>query len=95
MPDIPITPETLHIASRLVWFKTPEQALNDSHTFFAYVMKNGTLQDVETIKKLCGMSAFEETLEHMPPGIMDQRSWVYWNVLCDKSPDTPLPERNL
>lgn len=95
MFNIPITTETTHIASRLIWFKTPEKALQDPYNFLAYVMKNGTLQDIITIKKLLGMSVFEETLDHMPPGIMDKRSWVYWNIMCNKSPDTPLPTRNL
>lgn len=95
MRNIPITEETTRIASRLIWFKTPEKALNDPYTFLAYVMTNGTLQDISTIKKILGMAVFEETLMHMPAGIMDERSWVYWNTICGKSPSPPLPQRNL
>ena len=95
MFKIPITDETKKIAANLVWFKTPESALNDTYTFLAYLMKNGTLPEVTTMKKLLGMEAFEEVLSHMPLGIMDKRSWVYWNTVLNKSPDTPLPQRDL
>jgi len=98
MIKIPITNETKKIAANLIWFKTPEEAINDTYTFMAYLMKNGTVSEVATIKKhleVKVMTAFEETLSHMPPGIMDKRSWVYWNTLFNRSPNTPLPQRNL
>jgi len=95
MIKIPITEETKYIASCLIWFKPPEDALNDPYTFLAYVMRNGTLPEVTTIRNILGLSAFEEALDHMPPGIIDKRSWVYWHTLCDRTPIPPLPQRFL
>lgn len=34
-------------------------------------------------------------LDHAPPGILDPRSWAYWNVLADRYPPPPMPRRVL
>jgi hypothetical protein len=36
---------------------------------------------------------FQEALEHAPPGIIDKRSWAYWNVMFGRYPAPPMPQR--
>ena len=38
---------------------------------------------------------FREALENAPPGIMDARSWAYWNSKMGCYPAPPLPKRML
>lgn len=93
MLKIPHTPETERVAQRMIWFKSPAEALNDPYTFMAHVMTYGNLEDILTIKKVLGLSAFKETLHHVPPGIMDEKSWNYWNLIVGEYPPPPLPKR--
>ena len=39
------------------------------------------------------MEDFRDALEHAPPGIMDERSWAYWNVVTGRYPVPPMPRR--
>ena len=34
-----------------------------------------------------------EALEQAPPGIMDERSWAYWNAVTGRYPVPPMPRR--
>ena len=36
-----------------------------------------------------------EALDHAPPGIIDKRSWAYWNLKIGRFPAPPLPQRQL
>ena len=36
-----------------------------------------------------------DALDHAPPGIMDPRSWAYWNSKMGRYPPPPLPVRSL
>jgi hypothetical protein len=93
MLKIPHTKELEKVAQRLIWFKSSKEALNDSYTFMAHVMTYGTLNDVLAVKRELGLGAFKETLHHLPPGIMDAKSWNYWNLVVGRFPAPPLPKR--
>jgi hypothetical protein len=93
MLKIPHTKELLNVAQRLVWFKQPQDALDLPYTFMAHVMTYGTITDVITVKKALGLNAFKEALDHMPPGIIDAKSWNYWHIITNKIPTPPLPTR--
>ena len=95
MLKIPHTKELERVAQRLIWFKTPQEALDDPYTFMAHVMTYGTLDDVLTIKRVLGIKAFKEALKHTPPGIMDAKSWNYWHLVTDQLPTPPLPRRKI
>jgi len=92
---IPPSAELLAVARRLCWSTTPEQALAEPYVFLAHVMTLGTTEDVLTVRRALGQEAFREALEHAPAGVFDPRSWSYWNLVCDRWPAPPLPERNL
>jgi hypothetical protein len=92
MKALPATPELLAVAQRVVWFKTPAEALAEPVHFLAHLMTYGTVEDLRAVEGLIGQSEFKEALEHAPPGVFDPRSWAYWNLKCGRMP-TPLPTR--
>lgn len=89
------TPELLSMARRLVWFMPPEEALKQPYVFLAQVMTLGGVDDVLTVRHQLGTSVFAEVLDSAPAGVFDPRSWSYWNLMCDRWPPPPLPERHL
>lgn len=86
--------ELIQIAKRVAWFEEPEAILEKPHLFLAQVMTHGTLADVVLTKKAFGLEMFREALELAPPGVFDERSWAYWNLVCGRTPAPPMPQRN-
>jgi hypothetical protein len=94
MKPLPHTPEILHVARRVVWFKEPEKALADPIHFLAHVMTYGTIEDLQALQGVVGIEEYCEVLDHAPPGVFDPRSWAYWNLKCGRgSPPPPMPTR--
>lgn len=87
--------DLLIVAKRVIWFKKPEDALQDTRLFLAHVMTYGTLSDITTTLHYFSESDFEAVLADPPPGIFDRRSWTYWNVRYRRLPVPALPQRNL
>jgi len=92
---LPKTPELLQIAKRVVWFKDPENTLENPIHFLAYLMTYGFLEDVKIVRRYLTLKDFGEALDHAPPGVFDSRSWAYWNLICHRDPTRPLPRRTL
>jgi hypothetical protein len=95
MKPIPLTGDTEAVARRVVWFETPEQALADPVRFMAYAMAYATHEDMKTIRRFVDDQDFLEALDNAPPGIVDPRSWAYWNLMMGRYPAPPLPRRRL
>ena len=95
MKPIPLTPETERIARRVIWFEGPAQALADPVRFLAYAMRYATHEDMKAIRRHVSDDDFREALDHAPPGIVDPRSWAYWNAMMGRYPAPPLPLRRL
>jgi hypothetical protein len=95
MNPLPVTPELLNVARRVVWFKEPEDTLADPVHFLAHVMTYGTVEDLQALRSVVGKEEFREVLDHAPPGVFDPRSWAYWNLKCGNKPPLPLPTREL
>jgi len=93
MKPLPMTPDILNVARRVVWFKTPEEELADPVHFLAHVMTFGTPDDLKALQGIVGNDEFSEVLEHAPPGVFDVRSWAYWHLRCGRQPLPPLPTR--
>lgn len=93
MKPLPATPELLHVARRVVWFKEPAEALADPVHFLAHVMTYGTVEDLLALQGIVGEEDFCEVLDHAPPGVFDARSWAYWHLKCGRHPAPPLPAR--
>jgi hypothetical protein len=93
MKPIPLTRETRAVARRIVWFETPAEALADPVRFMAYAMATATHADMKVLRRHVSDEDFCEALDHAPPGIIDPRSWAYWNSIMGRYPPPPLPER--
>jgi hypothetical protein len=90
---LPPDGDLLAVALRVVWFEPPEQALADPIRFLAYVMTYGTADDVAVVRRHLDLDDFREALEHAPPGVIDERSWAYWNAMVGRYPAPPMPRR--
>jgi hypothetical protein len=93
MKPLPHNADLLSVASRAVWFEPPERALAEPVRFLTYVMTYGTLEDLAVIRRYVELDDLREALEHAPPGIMDERSWAYWNAMTGRYPVPPMPRR--
>ena len=80
-------------ARRILWFEPPEQALADPARFVAYAMRYATHDDMKTVREQLSDDDLREALDQLPPGIIDGRSWAYWNAILGRFPVPPLPAR--
>jgi hypothetical protein len=94
MKPFPPTPEFLRAAQRIIWFKPPEVALTQPIELMAYAMKGSTDEDMALLLFHIGLSGLAEALDKAPPGIIDPRSWAYWNLRAGRYPTPPRPERS-
>jgi hypothetical protein len=95
MKAIPLTPDTEALARRLVWFEPPAEALSDTFRFVAYALARATHEDMTLLRKFLSDDDLREALDHAPPGIIDPRSWAYWNSRLGRYPAPPMPVRHL
>ena len=95
MKAIPLTPETEALARRLVWFEAPKEALSDTFRFVAYALARATHEDMKILRGLLTDDDLREAPDHAPPGIIDPRSWAYWNSRLGRYPAPPMPARDL
>jgi hypothetical protein len=93
MKPLPHNHDLLAVAPRVIWFEPAEQALADPIRFLAYLMTYGTVGDVEVVRRYLDLDDFREALEHAPHGIIDERSWAYWNTVIGRYPAPPMPRR--
>jgi hypothetical protein len=58
-------------------------------------MTYGDHRDMLAIRKQMTDDDLRTALAQAPPGIFDARSWAYWNLVLDRYPTPPMPERIL
>jgi hypothetical protein len=95
MSPLPATSEIEAIARRVVWFEPPTQSLTDVARFLAYAMTYGDDADLREVRKYLSDDDLREALDRAPAGIIDPRSWAYWNLKLGRYPTPPMPERKL
>ncbi len=93
MKNIPLTPDTEALARRLVWFEEPTEALSDTFRFVAYALARATHEDMKVVRAYLTDDDIRDALDHAPAGIIDPRSWAYWNVKMGRYPAPPMPTR--
>ena len=93
MTPFPETPALLRAARRIIWFKPPEEALRDPVGLLSYAMKHSTDEDMALLIERVGLGGLREALDRAPPGIIDARSWSYWNARVGRYPTPPMPTR--
>ena len=92
---VTLTPALVKVAQRLFWWKSPTEALADPRRFAAQVMTLGNWEDVQVARTALGEACLREVLLRPPPGVFDERSWVYWHAVFGITPVPPLPRRSL
>jgi len=95
MKPFPHTPELLRVAKRIVWFRRPEEALDNPVELMAYAMRHATDEDMALLLGQVGESGLREAIDNAPAGIIDPRSWSYWNAKIGRYPAPPAPQRDL
>ena len=93
MRVIPVTPQTVKVARRIIWFEEPEKALADPVRFMAYAMTYAHHEDMRVIRQYVSDEEIRQALDTAPPGIIDPRSWAYWNLKMGRFPPPPQPKR--
>jgi len=95
MISLPHTPALLAAAKRIVWFKPPQEALDNPIELLAYAMRHATPEDMALLLDQIGEDGLREAIDNAPPGIIDARSWSYWNARIGRFPPPPAPRRKL
>jgi hypothetical protein len=90
---LPATQEFHDIATRVIWFEPPEQALRDVPRFMAYAFRYATHEDMKVLRCVFNDENLREALDNAPPGIIDPRSWSYWHAIFGTYPAPPMPRR--
>ncbi len=93
MKLVPLNHETAAVARRVVWFEPPTKSLSDPIRLMAYAMAHATHEQMKILRRYVSDDDFREALDHAPPGIIDPRSWAYWNSKMARYPPPPLPVR--
>lgn len=93
MTPIPLTPDTEALARRLVWFEAPAVALADPVRFMAYAFAKASHEDMTLLRRNLSDADLVEALDHAPPGLIDPRSWAYWNNKLGRYPAPEMPKR--
>lgn len=90
-----MSPELRRIASRVVWWDTPDKVLAREDDFLCRVMALGTLADVNYVEATYGTDRLRQALNAAAPGVLDPRSWHYWHHRLGLEAVAPLPSRQL
>ena len=93
----PIDHELLKLlASKYIWWKTPEEAIATPERVMAQVMNIGDFDDIQALARMVGDEMLRQVLTHAEAGQFDPRSWAYWHYrlgLADLERVPPLPRR--
>lgn len=77
---IQISKESLKpLASKYIWWKTPEEALVMPERVIAQVMNIGDYSDVQALVSQVGDDVLRDVLTHAEAGQFNDRSWAYWH----------------
>lgn len=93
MNPLPHHKDLLLTARRIIWFKEPEAALDAPIELLTYALRFGTTTDMATLLRHIGWNGLREAIDNAHPGIIDARSWAYWNARIGRIPAPPLPVR--
>ena len=95
MKQIPLNNETQAIAERLIWFEPADVALSNPVRFMAYAFARATHEDMKVLQSHVGEDGLREALDNAPAGIIDPRSWAYWNARMGRYSTPRMPGRRL
>jgi hypothetical protein len=85
------------LASKYVWWKTPDEAVCMPEQVIAQVMNIGDYEDVRAISRQFGDDMLRKVLLRAQAGQFGKRSWTYWNYrlgLASFDQVPPMPVRS-
>lgn len=88
-------PAALHMARKYVWWKSPQEALEDKAHFLGMMMTYGTLEDVKWMLANFSEDELREAIEQAQPGVFNGRSWSYWHLRLGIKERHEMPKRRL
>lgn len=93
MTEISLTDELRRAAARCLWFEPPEQAIADLPRLAAHILTYGSIEDVAALRAQAPEHQLRALLDAAPPGVFDERSWAYWNLVVGRYDTPPMPVR--
>ena len=69
------------------------EALADPVRFMAYAFARTTHEQMKILRAYVSEDDWKDALDNAPPGIIDPRSWAYWQSRAGRYPAPPLPTR--
>ncbi len=84
------------LASKYIWWKTPQEALTMPERVMAQVMNIGDYSDLQMLANLVGDDVLRDVIAHAEAGQFNERSWTYWHYrlgLAELEQVPPLPAR--
>lgn len=94
MKPFPHTPDLIATARRIIWFRPADDSLDSPIELLTYAMAYASPADMNTLLLHVGREGLAEAINAQLPGIVDQRSWAYWNLMLGQAP-APLPRRKI
>jgi len=89
---VKISPELLKpLASKYIWWKTPEEAVAMPERVIAQVMNIGDYFDVQKLVSQVGDEVLRDVLMHAEAGQFNERSWAYWHYRLGLSEVDQVP----
>ena len=89
---IQISQESLKpLASKYIWWKTPEEAVVMPERVIAQVMNIGDYSVVQALASQVGDEVLRDVLTHAEAGQFNERSWAYWHYLLGLSSVDHVP----
>jgi hypothetical protein len=84
------------LASKYVWWKSPDEALRTPERIAAQVMNIGDYDDVQRLAKGFDDDYLRRVVVNAEPGALNERSWTYWHYrlgLAKPGKVPPIPRR--
>ncbi|HEY1383644.1 MAG TPA: hypothetical protein VGF43_08500 [Dongiaceae bacterium] len=85
-------------ASKYIWWKSPEQAMQRPERIAAQVMNIGDYDDVQRFVDGFGTGYLRQVLANAGAGQLNERSWHYWHYrlgMAKPGKVPPLPKRRV
>jgi hypothetical protein len=103
-PEAALSPAALaclgRLASRYIWWKSPEESMQFPDRVAAQVMNMGDWDDVLELVETAGEDYLRRVLRNADAGQLNERSWHYWHYRLGLAeygvrPVPPMPLRKL
>jgi hypothetical protein len=80
------------LASKYIWWKTPDEALAMPQRIMASVMNMGDYDDMQLLANLVGDDVLRDTIARAEAGQFEPRAWAYWHYRLGLAQLEQVPE---